>query len=75
MIVRWKSLEEGVSGWKRLEAAGSGRHWIALQIEWRLDPGYEQRINAKFIEIEQIKKETELLKTETEKVKKETEQL
>jgi hypothetical protein len=38
-------------------------------LNWRRDPGYEQRINAKLIEIEQIKKETEKIKKETEQLR------
>jgi glutamate synthase domain-containing protein 3 len=31
-------------------------------LNWRRDPGYEQRLNAKLIEIERIKTETEQLR-------------
>jgi FtsZ-binding cell division protein ZapB len=51
-------------------------------LNWRRDPGYEQRINAKLIEIEQIKKEIEQIKSDSAQIKsdsaqikKETEQL
>ncbi|MCX5952520.1 MAG: hypothetical protein NTZ40_03280 [Cyanobacteria bacterium] len=44
-------------------------------LNWRRDPGYEQRINAKLIEIEQIRKETEQIKSDSAQIKKETEQL
>jgi hypothetical protein len=33
-------------------------------LNWRRDPGYEQRMNAKLIEIERIKTETEQLRRE-----------
>jgi glutamate synthase domain-containing protein 3 len=36
-------------------------------LNWRRDPDYEQRMNAKLIEIEQIKKETEQLRRENAK--------
>ena len=44
-------------------------------LNWRRDPGYEQRINAKLIEIDQIRKETEQIKSDSAQIKKETEQL
>ncbi len=33
-------------------------------LNWRRDPDYEQRVNAKLVEIEQIRTETELLRRE-----------
>ena len=44
-------------------------------LNWRRDPGYELRMNAKSIEIEQIKKETEQIKKETEQLRRENARL
>jgi hypothetical protein len=51
-------------------------------LNWRRDPGYEQRMNALAIRIqktrnetEQIKKDTERIKNDSEQIKKETEQI
>jgi hypothetical protein len=51
-------------------------------LNWRRDPDFERRMNAKLIEIErikteceQIKKDTERIKNDTERIKSETEQL
>ena len=38
-------------------------------LNWRRDPGYEQRLNAKLIEIERIKTETEQLRRENARQK------
>ena len=38
-------------------------------LNWRRDPGYEQRMNAKLIEIERIKTETEQLRRENARQK------
>jgi hypothetical protein len=51
-----------------LGACNTARH-LGATLNWRRDPGYEQRINAKLIEIEQIKKETEKIKKETEQLR------
>jgi len=37
---------------------------LGAPLNWRRDPGYEQRRNAKLIEIERIKTETEPMKHE-----------
>jgi glutamate synthase domain-containing protein 3 len=42
---------------------------LGATLNWRRDPGYEQRMNAKLIEIEQIKKETEQLRRENAREK------
>jgi glutamate synthase domain-containing protein 3 len=38
-------------------------------LNWRRDPGYEQRMNAKLIELERIKTETEQLRRENARQK------
>ena len=38
-------------------------------LNWRRDPDYGRRINAKLIEIEQIKKETEQLRLENARLR------
>ena len=44
-------------------------------LNWRRDPGYEQRMNALAIRIQKTRNETEQIKNETEQIKKETEQI
>jgi len=38
-------------------------------LNWRRDPDYEQRVNAKLIEIEQIRNETEQLRRENARLR------
>ena len=38
-------------------------------LNWRRDPDYEQRVNAKLIEIEQIRNETEQLRRENARIR------
>jgi hypothetical protein len=51
-----------------LGACNTARHFGAT-LSWRRDPGYELRMNAKSIEIEQIKKETEQLRLENARLR------
>jgi chromosome segregation ATPase len=44
-------------------------------LNWRRDPGYEQRMNALAIRIQKTRNETEQIKNEAEQIKKETEQI
>ena len=44
-------------------------------LNWRRDPGYEQRMQQLASEIEQIKSETEQIRNETDQIRNETEQL
>jgi hypothetical protein len=44
-------------------------------LNWRRDPDFERRMNAKLIEIERIKTECEQIKKDTERIVRETEQL
>ena len=44
------------------------RQFLSM-LNWRRDPGYELRMNAKSIEIEQIKKETEQLRRENARLR------
>jgi hypothetical protein len=44
------------------------RQFLSI-LNWRRDPGYEQRLNAKLIEIERIKTETEQLRRENARQK------
>jgi hypothetical protein len=44
-------------------------------LNWRRDPGYEQRMNALAIRIQKTRSETEQIKHETEQIKKEAEQI
>ena len=59
-----------LSRWRQflLGACNTARH-LGATLNWRRDPGYEQRMNAKLIEIEQIKKETEQLRRENARQK------
>jgi hypothetical protein len=43
------------------------RQWLSM-LNWRRDPDYEQRINAKLTEIEQIKARTKQIEKETEQL-------
>ena len=44
-------------------------------LNWRRDPGYEQRMSEIEIAIERIEKETKQIESETEQIRNETEQL
>jgi DNA repair exonuclease SbcCD ATPase subunit len=44
-------------------------------LNWRRDPGYEQRMNALAIRIQKTRNEAEQIKNEAEQIKKETEQI
>jgi predicted nucleic acid-binding Zn-ribbon protein len=44
-------------------------------LNWRRDPDHERRINAKLIEIEQIKRESEQIERESEQIMREAEQI
>ena len=44
-------------------------------LNWRRDPGYEQRMNALAIRIQKTRNETEQIKKDSEQIKKETEQI
>jgi chromosome segregation ATPase len=44
-------------------------------LNWRRDPGYEQRMNALAIRIQKTRNETEQIKNETEQIKNEAEQI
>jgi len=44
-------------------------------LNWRRDPGYEQRMNALAIRIQQTKNETEQIKNDSERIRREAEQL
>ena len=44
-------------------------------LNWRRDPGYEQRMNALAIRIQKTRNETEQIKNEAEQIKKETAQI
>jgi hypothetical protein len=43
------------------------RQWLSM-LNWRRDPDYEQRMNAKLTEIEQIKARTKQIEKETEQL-------
>jgi hypothetical protein len=45
------------------------RPHLGATLNWRRDPGYEQRMNVKLIEIERIKTETEQLRRENARQK------
>ena len=57
-----------------LGACNTARH-LGATLNWRRDPDFEQRINAKLIEIEQIKTETDQIKKETELLRRENARL
>jgi predicted RNase H-like nuclease (RuvC/YqgF family) len=44
-------------------------------LNWRRDPDYERRMNAKLIEIRKIKRETERIRRETEQLRRENKRL
>ena len=43
------------------------RQWLSM-LNWRRDPDYEQRMNAKLTEIEQIKARTKQIEKENEQL-------
>ena len=44
-------------------------------LNWRRDPGYEQRVMQHELRMKQLKSEIEQIKSDSEQIKKETEQL
>jgi hypothetical protein len=50
-----------------LGACNTARH-LGATLNWRRDPDYEQRMNAKLTEIEQIKARTKQIEKETEQL-------
>jgi regulator of replication initiation timing len=44
---------------------------LGATLNWRRDPDYEQRMNAKLTEIEQIKARTKQIEKETEQLRRE----
>ena len=48
---------------------------LLSMLNWRRDPDYESRMNAKLIEIEQIRNDAERIRKETEQLRRENKRL
>jgi small-conductance mechanosensitive channel len=57
-----------------LGACNTARH-LGATLNWRRDPGYEERMNENWIAIERSKERIKQIENETEQIKKETELL